>query len=334
MATWNIIGDAMMSRRRFLHAASASLLASPTAVWAQPAAKIPRVGVLLNAPGPENLEDLREGLRALGHAEGQTILLDVVSAQGRLDRLPALAAELVRRKVDVIVASGPQGIGAARDATASVPIVMGRMDDVDGHGFVTNLARPGGNITGLSFQTAELAGKLVQLLKEAVPALSRLAVIWDASGTHKQVANAQEAARAVGLEVKLLELRPDLRLEAIVAAARAGGADGLVLMASPGITVVQARLAKLALHSKLPAIYYNPGFAAAGGLLAYGPTASDFNWRRAAVFVDKILKGARPGDLPVEQPTKFELVINLKTAKALGLAIPPSLLLRADQVIE
>jgi putative ABC transport system substrate-binding protein len=310
------------------------LLAAPLAAATQPRDGVPRIGVLLNSSGTSNLQDLREGLRELGYSEGQTIVLDVLSAEGRLDRLPALAAELVRRKVDVIVASGPQGVGAARRATASVPIVMGRMDDVDAHGFVTNLARPGGNITGLSFQTGELAGKWVHLLKEATPALSRLAVIWDKSGTRNQLTMAQEAARALGLGTRVLELGGAPGLDGVVAAARGGGAEGLVVLASPAITAAQVRLATLAVQSKLPAIYYNRGFAEAGGLLSYGPRASDFNWRRAAVFVDKILKGAKPADLPVEQPTTFELVINLKTARALGLTISPSVLARADEVIQ
>ena len=307
---------------------------------AQPAAGGPRIGVLLNspsieAPGTQNLRDLRQGLRALGYAEGQNIWLEVLSADGKLDRLPALAAEMVRRNVDIIVASGPQGVGAARRATESIPIVMGRMDDVDAHGLVTNLARPGGNITGLSFQTGEMAGKLVQLLKEIVPGLFRLAVIWDVTGTRKQVTSIQEAARLLGLEATVIELggRPG-GPDGVVSAARTGGAQGLVFLASPGITLVQGRMARWALQGRLPAIYYNRGFAEAGGLLSYGPAASDFSWRHAAVFIDKILKGAKAADLPVEQPTKFELVINLKTAKALGLTIPPSLLQRADQVIE
>ena len=320
-----------MDRRAFL--GTLAVLATPLAVEAQPG--IPRVGVLLNSPGTENVRDLRQGLRALGYTEGQNIRLEVVSAGGKLDRLPALAAELVRRNVDLIVASGPQGVGASRRATDRIPIVMGRMDDVDAHGLVTNLARPGGNITGLSFQTGQLAGKLVQLLKEVVPGLSRVAVIWDTTGTRNQVATVQESARALGLEATILELRARPGgLDGVISAARAGGAEGLVLMASPGITLVQAQLAKLALQRRLPAIYYNPGFAEAGGLLAYGPAPSDFSWRHAAVFVDKILKGAKPGDLPIEQPTRFELVINLRTAKALGLTIPPSLLARADQVVE
>jgi ABC-type uncharacterized transport system substrate-binding protein len=309
-------------------------LATPLAAEAQPAPRGPRIGVLLNSPGTENLRDLRQGLRELGYIENQTIALEVLSAKGRLDRLPVLAAELIRRKVDVIVASGPQGVGAARRATTSVPIVMGRMDDADVHGFVKTLAQPGGNITGLSFQTGELAGKWVHLLKEAVPGLSRIAVVWDEAGTVNQRRMAQEAARALCLETRILELRGTDALDAVLSSARTAGAEGLVILASPAMTTTQARLAQLVAQSKLPAIYYNRGFVEAGGLLSYGPRLADFNWRRAAVFVDKILNGSRPADLPVEQPTTFELVINLKTAKALGLTIPPSVLARADEIIQ
>ena len=321
-----------MERRTFLALVSGGFLTAPLVAEAQPAGRVPHIGVLLNSTGTENLPDLRRGLRELGYIEGQTIALEVLSAEGRLDRLPGLVAELLRRKVDVIVASGPQGVGAARRATSSIPVVMGRMDDVDAHGFVTNLARPGGNITGLSFQTGELAGKWVHLLKEAAPGLSRLALIWDEAGTRNQLSTAQEAARALGLGARVLELRGTL--DGAVSAARAAGAEGLIILASPAITTAQGRFAKLAVKSRLPALYYHRGFAEAGGLLSYGPKASDFNWQRAAVFVDKILKGSKPADLPIEQPTTFELVINLKTAKALGLTIPPSLLARADQVIE
>jgi putative ABC transport system substrate-binding protein len=306
----------------------------PAALAARAAGPVPRVGVLLNTSQTSNLDDLRQGLRDLGYDEGRNVELDVLSAEGRLDRLPALARELVRREVDVIVASGPSGIGAARRATATIPIVMGRMDDVDAHGFVSTLAHPGGNVTGLSFQSGELAGKSVHVMKEAVPGGSRLAFIWHAAGTRNQLRIAQAAARTLGVRAQVLELRGDPDVEGAVGAARSGGADGLVVMASPAMTAVQGRLAQLALRSRLPAIYYNRAFAEAGGLLSYGPKASDFSWRRAAAFVDKILKGARPADLPVEQPTTFELVVNLRTARALGLTIPASVLVQADAVLE
>jgi putative ABC transport system substrate-binding protein len=320
--------------RRAVLACILSLFAAPLAAEALQRGRVPRVGVLLNSSGTENLRDLRQGLRELGYIEDQTVILDVLSAEGRLDQLPALAAELVRRHVEVIVASGPQGVGAARRATASIPIVMGRMDDVDAHGFVTNLAHPGGNITGLSFQTGELAGKWVHLLKEVAPKLSRLTVIADETGTLNQLKTAQEAAQALGLDTRVLGLQGSRGLDGVVSTAGASGAEGLVILASPAMTATQGRLAKRALEHKLPAIYYNRLFAEAGGLLSYGPRASDFSWRRAAVFVDKILKGAKPADLPVEQPTTFELVINLKTAKTLGLTIPPAVLARADEIIQ
>jgi putative ABC transport system substrate-binding protein len=313
---------------------ASTLLTMPLPGSAQPAAKMPTVGVLLNSSATSNLPDLRRGLTELGYVEGQNIRLEVLSADGDLSRLPALAAELVRRPVDVIVASGPQGIRAARDATGRLPIVMGRMDDVDAHGLVTNLAHPDGNITGLSFQTGELAGKWVHLLKEAVPTLSRLAILWDQSGTHRQLTAAQEAAQALGLKTRVLDMQATPNIQGLIADARAGGAEGLIVLASPGITGIQGRLAQMALLAKLPAIYYHRDFAVAGGLMSYGPAPWDFSWRRAAMFVHKILKGAKPADLPVEQPTVFELIVNQKTARALGRVMPPAILIRADEVIQ
>ena len=323
----------MISRRRLLITAAATFTA-PCAADAQPADKPATIGVLLNSSATSNVDDLRHGLRDLGYVEGQTFVLDVVSADGELERLTPLAAALVRRKVDVIVTSGPSAVGAARAATNTVPIIMGRMDDVDSHGFVKNLARPGGNITGLSFQTSELAGKWVHLLKETVPRLSRLAILWDARSTVSQRQSAQQAARVLGLQAQTLEVRDAARLESAFRAAVAWSANAVAMLASPGFTGRQMEAADLGIRNRLPMIYYNRGFADAGGLLSYGPSASEFSWRRAAVFVDKILKGAKPGELPVEQPTKFELIINARTARLLGLAIPPSVLLRADHVIE
>lgn len=323
-----------MNRRAFLGAAMSTLLAARLAAEAQTAEKQSRVGVLLNSSTTTNLDDLRQGLRDLGYVEGQTIVLETVSAEGKLDRLPALAGELVRRNVDVIVTSGPSAVAAARKATSTIPIVMGRMDDVDLHGFVANLARPGGNITGISFQTSELAGKWVHLVKEAVPSLSRLALMWDVTGTAGQRQTAHDAARTLGMHVELLEVKGAAGLADAVGRARASGAEALVILAAPALTVNVRRLIALITEGRLPAIYYSRSFAEAGGLMSYGPDAADFNWRRAAAFVDKIIKGARPGDLPIEQPTKFELLINLRTARAFRLTIPPSLLLRADRVLE
>ncbi len=291
---------------------------------AQPAGKAPRIGVLLNTSGTRNLADLQQGLRELGYIEGSTIALEILSAQGMLDRLPHLARELVRRNVDVVVASGPSAIAAVRAATTPIPIVMGRMDDVEVHGFVTNLAHPGGNITGLPFQTGELASKWIDLLREAVPRLARLAVLWDAAGTARQRQTAEDTARGLGAT----------NLDEVFVTARTARAEALAILASPALTGQEVRLAQLSVRHRLPAVYYSRGFAQAGGLMSYGPDLSDFSWRRAAAFVDRILKGARPGDLPIEQPTRLELVINLKTARTLGLSVPPTLRLRADQVIE
>jgi putative ABC transport system substrate-binding protein len=323
-----------MDRRRFLLTALAGGLARPLGVEAQQAAKVPTIGVLLTASATQtpNLNDLRRGLQEMGYVEGRSIVLDVLSADAKLERLPNLARQLAHRHVDIIVTSGPPAISAARAATATIPIVMARMDDVDVHGFVTSLARPGGNVTGLSFQTGELAGKWVGLLKDAVPHAARLALLWDVTGTAHQRVAAASAAKTLGIETRIAEVKGALGLDEAFAAAK--DAQALAILASPALTAHQTRLAQLSSRHRLPAIYYNRGFVTAGGLLSYGPDPADFGWHRAAVFVDKILKGARPGDLPVEQPTKFELAINLKTAKALGLMIPPSLLARADQVVE
>jgi putative ABC transport system substrate-binding protein len=316
-----------------------SLALAPHVAEAQQVGKVYRVGVLrIDSPRQpytsRYIEDLRQGLRDLGYVEGQNLVVEVRWAEGRPERLPELAAELVRLNADVIVTSGPQATDAARQATSVIPIVIGRMDDVDARGFVANLARPGGNITGLSFQTGELSGKWVQLLKEALPRLSRLAVLWDPTGSAIQLRTTREAAGSLGLHVQILEARGPADFDQVFAAAKREKAEALVILGSPILTAAVQRLAELAARAQLPAIYYNRAFATAGGVMTYGPKESDFGYQRAAVFVDKILKGAKPADLPVEQPTKFELVINLKTARALGLTLPQSLLVRADEVIE
>ena len=314
-----------------------STLAVPLPTKAQPSTKIPRVGILRHdAPPNRFIDDLRQGLHELGYMEGQNLLLELRWAEGQLERLSALAAELVSLPVDVIVTSGPPGVRAAQAATSTIPIVMGRMDDADIHGFVSSLAHPGGNVTGLSFQTGDLSGKWLELLKDALPHGARVAVLWDATGTLHQRSALEATARDLGVHPHVLEVRSRDEFDGAFAAAQAVQADGLVILASPVFTVHLPRLAELAARSRLPAIYYNRGFAEAGGLMAYGPKESDasWGWRRAAVFVDKLLKGAKPADLPVERPTKFELVLNLKTAKALGLTIPPSLLFQADEVIQ
>jgi putative ABC transport system substrate-binding protein len=313
-------------------AVALALLAGVPGLHAQPPARVARIGVLYQ---PANrIDELREGLRALGYTEGQHYVLEIRGAERRPDPLPALAAELARLNVDVIVTSGPQGIGAAKRATSTIPIVMGRMDDADAHGFVASLARPGGNITGLSFQSGELSGKWLELLREAVPRLARVAVLWDATGTAHQVKMIEAAAREMGIQPHVLPVRGAADYERAFDAARRNQDGGMVILASPILTDDRVRLADLALNRRLPAVYYTSRFAEAGGLLSYGPKESEFDGRRAAVFVDKILRGAKPVDLPVEQPRLFEFAVNLKTARALGLAVPPSLLTRADRVIE
>jgi putative tryptophan/tyrosine transport system substrate-binding protein len=283
-----------------------AVIAAPLAAEAQTPPRLPKIGVLLHFQGT-NVEDLRAGLRDIGYVEGQTVILEVRSAETRPDTLPGLATELVRLGVDVIVTSGPSAVAAARTATRTIPIVMGRMDDVDAHGFVTNLARPDGNVTGLSFQTGELAAKWVELVKDAVPRVSRLAVMWDATGTAKQRKTAHDSARAMRLHVEAVDVRGAQDLDAGVASAKIRRAEALAILASPALTGDLTHLASLATRHRLPAIYYHQGFAEAGGLMTYGPNASEFSWRRAAIFVDKILKGAKPADLPIEQPTKFDL---------------------------
>jgi putative ABC transport system substrate-binding protein len=318
-----------------------SILLAPLVTEAQPRAKIPLVGFLrhgrqADAPLQRRLDDFRQGLRDLGYLEGQNLLLEVRYSEGRLDRLPELAAELVRLPVDVLVVHGAEGVRAARDATSTIPIVMARMNDVDERGFEASLARPGGNLTGLSIQSRALSGKLLEVLKDAVPRLARVAVLWDPEDTANQRHTLEHAAQAVGIHLQIVEVRSPDDFDGAFATAHPARAEGLMMLGSPLLTQHVARLAELAAHHRWPAIYSTRRFAEAGGLMAYGPKESDPNWgeRRAAVFVDKILKGANPADLPVEQPTKFELVINLKTAKELGLTIPPTVLFQADEVIK
>jgi ABC-type uncharacterized transport system substrate-binding protein len=266
--------------------------------------------------------------------EGQNVNFEIRWADNRLDHLSILAAELVQLKSDVIVTGGPQAVRALREATSTIPIIMGRMDDVVEHGLVTSLARPGGNITGLSFQTGELAGKWLDLLKEVLPRLSRAAVLWDSSSTAGQLRTVEEAARSMGLQLEVAKVLGSNELDRAFDGITKRRAEALVILASPVFTAQRARLADLTVKHRVPAIYYHEGFTEAGGLLAYGPKLSEFSWHRAAIFVDKILKGAKPAELPVEQPTKFDLAINLRTAKQIGVTVPPNVLARADKVIK
>lgn len=316
----------------------ALLLAFNFPANAQERPRTARIGILRvdahnSRAAAEAIRDLKHGLSNLGYVEGQNVNFEIRWADNKLDHLSILAAELVRLKVDIIVTGGPQAVRAAKEATSTIPIVMGRMDDVVEQGLVTSLARPGGNITGLSFQTGELSGKWLDLLKEVLPKLSRAAVLWDTSSTAGQLRTVEEAARSMNLQLEVAKVLGSTELDRAFDGIRKQRAEALVILGSPIFTAQRTRLADLALKHRLPAIYYHEGFTEAGGLLAYGPKLSEFSWHRAAIFVDKILKGAKPAELPVEQPTNFEFVINLKTAKQIGVTVPPNALARADKVI-
>jgi putative ABC transport system substrate-binding protein len=314
-----------------------SVLAAPLAADAQRPGKIPRIGVLMPGRPPSLLLDaFRRGLRELGYVEGQTISIEYRWAEGKVDRLPSLAAELVGLKVDVIVTGGGvPGVHAAKRATDTIPIVFTNAADPVASGLVASLARPGGSVTGMATMSPEIIGKRLQLLKEAIPTVARVAILYNPafSGSLFNLKAAQGAAPALGLTVQPLEVRSADEFSRAFAALTRERADALVAFGDPFTTAHQAQIVELAARSRLPAMYSRPDFAHTGGLMAYGPSLPDM-YRRAATYVDKILKGAKPADLPVEQPTKFELVINLKTAKALGLTVPQSVLIRADQVIQ
>jgi putative ABC transport system substrate-binding protein len=329
-----------MNRRAFLSALAGSLLAAPLAAEAQPAGKIHRVGFLSptspSDPGnARRLGPFLEGLRELDYTEGQNVVIESRWAEGKYERLPGLATELVRLKVDVIVTYAPPAIQAAKRATATIPIVMAGVIDPVATGLVTSLARPGGNVTGLSLMAPELVGKQLEILKEVAPMVSRVALLGNPAnaGNAPQVRHAQDAARTLAVRLQIVEVRGPGDIDRAFAAMTLERAGAVVVLVDALLLDHRTRIADLAARHRLPSVYGLPDHAEAGGLLMYGGSDRD-RFRRAAAYVDKILKGARPGDLPVEQPTTFELVINLKTAKALGLTIPPSLLQRADQVIE
>jgi putative ABC transport system substrate-binding protein len=326
-----------MDRRAFL-AGAAALFASPLVAEAQQAGKVYRIGYLSSGPSTSNpfVEGFREGLRELGWIEGQNIIIDYRFAEGRFDRLPALAAELIRLKVDVIVASPTPAAVAAKNATATVPIVMTGVGNPVGLGLVASLARPGGNVTGLAFSVGfDTVVKALEILREVVPNASRVALLSNPAnpGNVLGVEDVKAAARSSGVQVQLLEARAPSEFDGAFAAMVKQRVAALLVVPDTVFTLHRARLADLSAQNRLPTIYGGRESVEAGGLMSYGANARD-GVRAAATFVDKIFKGAKPADLPVEQPTKFELVINLKTAKALGLRIPPSLLQRADQVIE
>jgi len=326
-----------VKRRIFAVALCTVLFALCVSAHAQQPTKIPRIGLLFTATpsaAAARIEAFRQGLRELGYVEGKNILIEQRYAEGQLNHMNELAAELVRLKVDVIVTIGPAATRPAKEATTAIPIVMGVDDDPVGNGFVASLARPGGNITGLASLAPEIGGKQLELLKEIVPRLSRVAVL----GTSTQPGNAQSlreaevAAQALAVKLQYLDVLSPKDIEPVFRTASNGRAEAVLVVRASVFFSHRKQIVDLAAKRQLPAMYYTTEYVEEGGLMTYGVSITDL-FRRAATYVDKILKGAKPAELPIEQPTKFELVINLKTAKRIGLTISPNVLARADRVI-
>jgi len=299
--------------------------------------KISRIGFLFVSSLSSNsarVDAFRQGLRDLGYVEGKNIIIEWRSADGKPDRLPRIASELVHLNLDALVTAGPAATGPTKEATATVPIVMAQDSDPVGNGFVASLARPERNITGLSALAPEISGKQLELLREIVPKLSRLAVfgISKRPGNEQALRELELAAHGFGVRRQYLDILTADDIETAFGAARKGHADAVLMLGNPVATSHRTRVNTLAVKNRLPVMYDRPEFVQDGGLITYSVSQNDL-YRRAAIYIDKILKGAKPGDLPVEQPTKFELVINLKTAKQIGLTIPPNVLARADRVI-
>jgi putative ABC transport system substrate-binding protein len=327
-----------MNDKILVFALSAMLFALSFPAEAQQPKKVPRIGYLRFASvasvNPLRADAFRLGLRQLGYTEGKDIIIEYRNADGKLDRLNELATELVRLKVDVIVTAGPAPTRAAKAATATIPIVMTQDPDPVGNGFVASLARPGGNITGFSTQAPEISGKQLELLKETVPKLSRLTIFGTSTipGHALSLREIGLAAGALNVQLQYLDVLGPKDIETAFGAASKGRPDALLVLGASVLNAQRTRILEFAVKSRLPAIYASRSFVDAGGLMYYGVTLTDLD-RRAATYVDKILKGAKPADLPVEQPKKFEFVINLKAAKQIGLTIPPNVLSRADKVI-
>jgi putative ABC transport system substrate-binding protein len=326
-----------MTKKISVLALCSMLFALCISAEAQPSKKVPHIGylsVLSPASDSARLEAFRHGLRELGYVEGQSLVIEPRYAEGKLDRLPDLAGELVTLKVDVIVAGGSTAIRAAKNATKLIPIVMAHGSDPVTLGYVASLARPGGNITGLTHLAPELGGKRLELLKDTIARLSRVAVLTDpGTGGHgPQIKELEVAAPALGLQLRAVEVRGPNELENAFSAMTVWRAGAFIGLQQPTLDRLRQRIVDLAAENRLPAMYPNSEYVETGGLMSY---AADIvaMFRRTAVYVDKILKGAKPADLPVEQPIKFEFIINLKTAKQIGLTIPPNVLARADRVI-
>jgi putative ABC transport system substrate-binding protein len=316
---------------------TAILLISISEAEAQQAAKIFRIG-FLSSLSPESVTDrtdaFREGLRERGYVEGKNLVIEWRYAHGKIQRLPILAADLVQSKVAVIVTGGPAVNRFAKEATQKIPIVLAFDNDPVGNGFASSLAHPGGNITGFSTHYPEISGKQLEILKEMIPRITRVAVLGNSTlpGNKQALREAEAAAQALGIKLQYLEIQTPQEIDSAFRGAKTGQAEAAVVLGSQVVTSHQKQFAQLAAKNYLPAIYWSPEFVDSGGLMAYSVSIADL-FRRTANYVDKILKGASPADLPIEQPTKFELVINLKTAKQIGLTIPPNVLARADRVI-
>ena len=327
-----------MKAKILVYALLALILTTIHLAVAQQPKKVSRIG-FLSVTSPSTISDrteaFRQGLRELGYVEGKNIVIEWRWAEGKLDRLPDLAAEIVHLKVDIIVSPGPAVTLVLKDATKTIPIVMAFDSDPVGSAFVASLARPGGNITGLATLAPEISGKRLELLKETVPRLSHLAVLGTSvePGTAQSLKETELAAGAFGVQVQYLDVLAPKDIETAFQAASKGCADAVLVLLSFVFNSHRTQVIELAAKSRLPAIYYATEWMEDGGLMTYGVSRTD-SFRRAAIYVDKILKGARPEDLPVEQPTKFEFIINLKAAKRIGLTIPPNVLARADKVIK
>jgi putative ABC transport system substrate-binding protein len=314
------------------------LLAVAVIAEAQQPKKVPRIGFLSGASSSAlaaRTEAFRQGLRELGYVEGKNIVIEWRYAEGKLDRVPALVAELVRFKVDVIISAGPAPTRSAKQATVTIPIVMAFDNDPVGNGFVASLARPGGNITGLSTLYPEISGKQLELLKEIVPRLSRLAVLGNSThpGNAQALKETELAAGALGVKLQYIDVLEPKDIEIAFREASKGRAEAVLMLVSPVLNTQRTRIVDLAVKNRVPVVYGQQEFVEAGGLMTYGVSLTDL-FRRAATYVDKILKGRTPADLPVEQPQKFEFIINLKAAKQIGLTIPPNVLARAGNVIK
>jgi len=329
-----------LSRRQLVQGAGvlgAGLLAGCGRLpWQSPPRKVYRIGyVRAETPPPADLEGFRHGLREHGYVEGENIVIEYRWADGDAERLRSLVAELIRLEVDLLVTSAPEATRAAKEATTTIPVVMVLVADPVAFGFVASLARPGGNVTGFAYQLPELSGKRLELLKQAVPALAWVAVLWNAANPYRpsEVTIVQAAADALAVDVHPLPVDEPNRFEEAFNAAIRSGAGGLITLEDPFTIAHRTRIVELALRHRLPAVHAVRPFVEAGGLMSYGPDRVDQN-RRAATFVAKLLNGAKPVDLPVERPMNFDLILNLRTARALGLTIPERVLLQTTEVIE